>query len=157
MPFNLSIKKKGEKRMQQMIQAIFGGGSTVLSLYIIASVIELITIYLSSLKNHSWRSIHLRDRFLLKGLTFLTISTANVIDRLAFLMNLYIPLNVAFWWTIMMTLYEVRSILENLSILGVKIGFLSKYLKVLQDPFYDERNDVTSGKQPLNKKKKRDE
>ncbi|MGX7417666.1 phage holin family protein [Carnobacterium gallinarum] len=114
-----------------IFHTIFGGGSTVLSLYMTALIIDVITGYMKSLKSHDWRSSISIEGLLMKFATFFTIIAADIIDQLAPLMNITIPINVAFWWTIMITLYELGSILENISQMGVNIGFLKNYLGVL--------------------------
>ncbi|MGY3779132.1 phage holin family protein [Isobaculum melis] len=116
-----------------MILYLFGGGTVVMSLYLTALVIDLMTGYVKALKEHNWHSSLNIEGLLIKFVTFFTIIAADVIDRLAPLIHVSIPLNIAFWWTIILTLYELGSILENVGQMGINIGFLSKYLGVLQD------------------------
>lgn len=119
--------------INHLLESLFGGGSPVLSLYMSALAIDLITGYLKALKQHNWRSAINVEGLLIKFVTFFTIISAGIIDDLAPLMNISIPINIAFWWTIIITLYELGSILENISEMGVNVGFLKKYLGILQD------------------------
>lgn len=121
--------------------ALFGGGATVLSLYLTVLLIDIITGYLKALKQHNWRSALNIEGLLIKFVTFFTIISADVIDGLAPLVNVSIPINIAFWWTIILTIYELGSILENVGQLGINIGFLSKYLGVLQDQVEIKKDD----------------
>lgn len=127
--------------VKEILLYLFGGGTVVISLYLTALVVDLITGYAKALKEHNWHSSLNIEGLLIKFVTFFTIIAADVIDRLAPLINVTIPLNIAFWWTIILTIYELGSILENVGQMGINIGFLSKYLGILQDQVETKKDD----------------
>ncbi|MDT2011114.1 phage holin family protein [Carnobacterium divergens] len=112
-----------------------------MSLYLTALLLDLVTGYIKALKDHNWRSALNIEGLLIKFVTFFTIVAAGIIDDLAPLMSISIPINIAFWWTIILTIYELGSILENMDEMGVNIGFLKKYLGILQDTIENKEDE----------------
>lgn len=127
--------------INHILEFIFKGGSPVMSLYLTALLLDLITGYIKALKDHNWRSALNIEGLLIKFVTFFTIVAAGIIDDLAPLMSISIPINIAFWWTIILTIYELGSILENMGEMGVNIGFLKKYLGILQDTIENKEDE----------------
>ncbi|WP_413488075.1 phage holin family protein [Carnobacterium divergens] len=127
--------------INHLLEFIFKGGSPVMSLYLTALLLDLITGYIKALKDHNWRSALNIEGLLIKFVTFFTIVAAGIIDDLAPLMSISIPINIAFWWTIILTIYELGSILENMGEMGVNIGFLKKYLGILQDTIENKEDE----------------
>ena len=127
--------------INHLLEFIFKGGSPVMSLYLTALLLDLITGYIKALKDHNWRSALNIEGLLIKFVTFFTIIAAGIIDDLAPLMSISIPINIAFWWTIILTIYELGSILENMGEMGVNIGFLKKYLGILQDTIENKEDE----------------
>ncbi|MFS7199275.1 phage holin family protein [Carnobacterium divergens] len=127
--------------INHILEFIFKGGSPVMSLYLTALLLDLVTGYIKALKDHNWRSALNIEGLLIKFVTFFTIVAAGIIDDLAPLMSISIPINIAFWWTIILTIYELGSILENMGEMGVNIGFLKKYLGILQDTIENKEDE----------------
>ncbi|WP_311907605.1 phage holin family protein [Carnobacterium divergens] len=127
--------------INHILEFIFKGGSPVMSLYLTALLLDLVTGYIKALKDHNWRSALNIEGLLIKFVTFFTIVAAGIIDDLAPLMSISIPINIAFWWTIILTIYELGSILENMDEMGVNIGFLKKYLGILQDTIENKEDE----------------
>ncbi|MCO6017487.1 holin [Carnobacterium divergens] len=127
--------------INHLLEFIFKGGSPVMSLYLTALLLDLVTGYIKALKDHNWRSALNIEGLLIKFVTFFTIIAAGIIDDLAPLMSISIPINIAFWWTIILTIYELGSILENMGEMGVNIGFLKKYLGILQDTIENKEDE----------------
>ncbi|WP_413524209.1 phage holin family protein [Carnobacterium divergens] len=127
--------------INHILEFIFKGGSPVMSLYLTALLLDLVTGYIKALKDHNWRSALNIEGLLIKFVTFFTIIAAGIIDDLAPLMSISIPINIAFWWTIILTIYELGSILENMGEMGVNIGFLKKYLGILQDTIENKEDE----------------
>ncbi|WP_311907686.1 phage holin family protein [Carnobacterium divergens] len=127
--------------INHILEFIFKGGSPVMSLYLTALLLDLVTGYIKALKDHNWRSSLNLEGLLIKFATFFTIIAAGIIDDLAPLMSISIPINIAFWWTIILTIYELGSILENMGEMGVNIGFLKKYLGILQDTIENKEDE----------------
>lgn len=67
-----------------------------------------------------------------KFIAFSTIICAAALDKLAPVVGIDLPINVALIWTAFLILYEIGSILENAQAFGLKIAWLQKWLRVFE-------------------------
>lgn len=122
-------------------QQLFGGGISIISFYLILVLLDLVTGYLGALKYHCWQSAMNFEGLLTKFAALLTIIAAAALDQIAPLLEVQLPVNIALIWTGLLCVYECGSILENASLLGVKIHWLMQWLAV-----FEERLDQEEGK-----------
>lgn len=119
---------------------LFGGSIPLLGLYSLVMGIDILTGYLYALKEHNWRSALNIQGLAVKFISYTAVISASVLDNLAILIGFVLPINIAFWACVFLILYEMGSILENLSILGIEVGFIRKYLGIVQDLTEKETN-----------------
>lgn len=112
---------------------LFGKGIDVMDIYFTLVIFDLIIGYLKALKTHRWKSALCLEGLLKKFVSFATIVSAASLDKLAPIIDIELPINIALAWTILLITYEIGSILENTYQLGLKIGFLQKWLAVFDD------------------------
>ena len=138
------LKKRG-KCMQNIwnvvMNFLFGGSVTLLGLYSLVVGIDIITGYMKGLSEHNWRSALNIQGLAVKFVSYMAVISAAVIDQLAVLIGVALPVNVAFWACFFLIMYEIGSILENLGQLGVNVGFVKKYLGVLRDSTEIKQDD----------------
>lgn len=67
-----------------------------------------------------------------KFITFSTIICAAALDKIAPVVGIKLPINVALIWTVLLIVYEIGSILENAHDFGLKITWLQKWLRVFE-------------------------
>lgn len=121
---------------------IFGGGLSIITIYLTMVLLDIVTGYASALKYHSWQSsLNLEGLFTKFG-ALMTIVAAAGLDKLAPVLGVQLPVNVALIWTGLLCVYEFGSILENASLLGVKIDWLMKWLAVFEEKL-DSKEDET--------------
>lgn len=112
---------------------IFGGGLTIMSIYLTMVMLDIVTGYASALKYHSWQSgINFEGLFTKFG-ALMTIVAAAALDKVAPVLGIQLPVNIALIWTGLLCAYEFGSVLENASLLGVKIDWLMKWLAVFEE------------------------
>ena len=117
---------------------LFGGSLDVIDVYLTFVVIDLIVGYFKALKSHSWMSAVNLEGLFTKFITFATIFAAASLDKLAPIIGISLPINIALVWTILLIFYEISSILENAYESGVKVGFLQKWLAVFKESVHKE-------------------
>ena len=114
------------------VHYLFGGSVPLMGVFLTMVGLDLFTGYAQALKNHSWvSSINLYGLFT-KFITFSTIICAAALDKLAPVVGIVLPINVALIWTALLILYEIGSILENAHAFGLKITWLQKWLRVFE-------------------------
>ncbi|MBC1974569.1 phage holin family protein [Listeria booriae] len=123
------------------ISFLFGGGMTVLDWYLIVVGLDIITGYMKGLKSHQWNSAFNLKGLLKKFGSFATIIVAAMIDDIAPAIGMSLPVSVAFYWTVLLIIYEGLSILENYKELGGKgFNFLAKYLEVFENKVDEDKD-----------------
>lgn len=116
-----------------LISYLFGGSLPIMSVYLLLMGLDLVTGYTTALRTHRWVSaVNLYGLFT-KFIAFSTIICAASLDKIAPLVGIDLPINVALFWTVLLIIYEISSILENAQAVGLKIGWLQKWLKVFED------------------------
>lgn len=126
---------------------LFGGSVPVMGIYLTMVGLDIATGYFKALKSHSWMSaINLYGLFT-KFLAFATIIVAAALDKIAPVVGVTLPINVALIWTVLLCLYEMGSILENAHEFGLKIVWLQRWLKVFEDVAEEKAPDKTDENQ----------
>lgn len=114
------------------IDFLFGGSVPIMSIFLTMTGLDLLTGYGKALKSHTWvSSINLYGLFT-KFITFSTIICAAALDKIAPIVGIKLPINVALFWTVLLIIYEIGSILENAHDFGLKITWLQKWLGVFE-------------------------
>ena len=98
------------------VHYLFGGSFPIMGVFLTMVGLDLFTGYAKALKSH----------------TFSTIICAAALDKLAPVVGIALPINVALIWTTLLILYEIGSILENAHAFGLKIAWLQKWLRVFE-------------------------
>lgn len=112
---------------------LFGGSVPIMGVYLTVVGLDILTGYMKALKTHSWSSaINLYGLFT-KFIAFATIVCAASLDKIAPVVGITLPINVALVWTVLLIVYEIGSILENAHDFGLKIVWLQKWLQVFED------------------------
>lgn len=125
---NLFATSTGET----FINYLFGGSLPIMGVFLTMTGLDLLTGYGKALKSHTWvSSINLYGLFT-KFITFSTIICAAALDKLAPIVGITLPINVALIWTVLLIVYEIGSILENAHDFGLKITWLQKWLRVFE-------------------------
>ncbi|MGX7420066.1 phage holin family protein [Carnobacterium gallinarum] len=112
---------------------LFGGSLPIMGVYLLAVFIDLMTGYVVALKSHNWHSAINLWGILTKLTTIFAIIAAAILDNIGPFFGIVIPINIALWATGFLTLYEISSILENFAGLGIKLGFIKKYLGIFNE------------------------
>ena len=114
------------------INYLFGGSLPIMGVFLTMTGLDLLTGYGKALKSHTWvSSINLYGLFT-KFITFSTIICAAALDKIAPIVGITLPINVALIWTVLLIVYEIGSILENAHDFGLKITWLQKWLRVFE-------------------------
>ncbi|MFR3686597.1 MAG: phage holin family protein [Enterococcus sp.] len=114
------------------VHYLFGGSVPIMGVFLTMVGLDLFTGYTKALNSHTWvSSINLNGLFT-KFITFSTIICAAALDKLAPIVGIALPINVALIWTALLILYEIGSILENAHAFGLKIAWLQKWLRVFE-------------------------
>lgn len=117
---------------ETFINYLFGGSLPIMGVFLTMTGLDLLTGYGKALKSHTWvSSINLYGLFT-KFITFSTIICAAALDKLAPIVGITLPINVALIWTVLLIVYEIGSILENAHDFGLKITWLQKWLRVFE-------------------------
>lgn len=115
-----------------LIDYLFGGSVPIMGVFLTMTGLDLFTGYFKALKNHTWvSSINLYGLFT-KFITFSTIICAAALDKIAPVVGITLPINVALIWTTLLIVYEMGSILENAHEFGLKITWLQKWLRIFE-------------------------
>lgn len=118
--------------IEALIESLFGGSVPIMGIFLTMVGLDLFTGYGKALKSHTWvSSINLYGLFT-KFITFSTIICAAALDKIAPVVGIKLPINVALIWTVLLIVYEIGSILENAHDFGLKITWLQKWLRVFE-------------------------
>lgn len=117
---------------------LFGGSVPIMGVYLTMVGLDIVTGYCKALKTHSWASALNLFGLLTKFLAFATIIVAAALDKIAPIVGITLPINVALVWTVLLCLYEMGSILENAHGFGLKIVWLQRWLQVFEDATEDK-------------------
>lgn len=117
----------------EVMNYFFGGGVPVIGIYLAFVGLDILTGYIKALKDHSWMSSVNLYGLLTKFVAFITIIMAAGLDKIAPILGVQLPINVALIWTILLCLYEAGSILENAHAVGLKTHWLLKWLHVFEE------------------------
>lgn len=117
---------------------LFGGSVPIMGVYLLMVGIDILTGYVKALKSHSWESALNLYGLFTKFIAFATIICAAALDKIAPVVGITLPINVALIWTALLILYEIGSILENAHDFGIKIVWLQKWLRVFEDKVEDQ-------------------
>lgn len=118
--------------IEALIESLFGGSVPIMGVFLTMVGLDLFTGYGKALKSHTWvSSINLYGLFT-KFITFSTIICAAALDKIAPVVGIKLPINVALIWTVLLIVYEIGSILENAHDFGLKITWLQKWLRVFE-------------------------
>lgn len=112
---------------------LFGGSIPIMGVYLTIVGIDIVTGYAKALKSHSWKSAINLYGLLTKFLAFATIVCAASLDKIAPVVGITLPINVALIWTVLLILYEIGSILENAHDFGIKVSWLQRWLDVFEE------------------------
>lgn len=117
----------------EVLDHLLGGGLTIISIYLTLVLLDILTGYIKALKKHNWISSINFEGLLGKFAAFTTIIAAAAVDKVAPFLSVQLPVNVALIWTGLLCVYELGSILENASLMGVKVNWLMKWLHVFEE------------------------
>lgn len=112
---------------------LFGGSVPIMGVYLIVVGLDILTGYIKALKSHSWKSAINLVGLLTKFIAFGTIICAAALDKVAPVLGVTLPINVALIWTVLLIVYEIGSILENAHDFGLKVAWLQRWLQVFED------------------------
>ncbi len=112
---------------------LFGGSVPIMGLYLTVVGLDILTGYIKALKSHSWKSAINLVGLLTKFIAFGTIICAAALDKVAPVLGVTLPINVALIWTVLLIVYEIGSILENAHDFGLKVAWLQRWLQVFED------------------------
>lgn len=118
--------------IESLIHSLLGGSVPLMGVFLTMVGLDLFTGYIKALRSHTWvSSINLFGLFT-KFITFSTIICAAALDKVAPIVGITLPINVALFWTVLLIVYEIGSILENAHEFGLKITWLQKWLRVFE-------------------------
>ena len=120
-----------------LLDYLFGGSVPIIGIFLSMTGLDLLTGYGKALKSHTWASsINLYGLFT-KFITFSTIICAAALDKIAPIVGITLPVNVA------LIIYEIGSILENAHDFGLKITWLQKWLQIFESKVddYPDKDD----------------
>lgn len=112
---------------------LFGGSVPIMGVYLIVVGLDILTGYIKALKSHSWKSAINLVGLLTKFIAFGTIICAAALDKVAPVLGVTLPINVALIWTVLLIVYEIGSILENAHDFGLKVAWLQRWLQMFED------------------------
>ncbi|GEB28423.1 Phage-related holin (Lysis protein) [Enterococcus casseliflavus] len=124
---------------------LFGGSLDVIDVYLTLVVIDLILGYFKALKTHSWMSALNLEGLFSKFIALATIFAAASLDKVAPIVGISLPINIALVWTVLLIIYEISSVLENAYESGIKVGFLQKWLAVFKENVHKESTPADYG------------
>lgn len=129
---------------------LFGGSVPIMGVYLTTVGIDILTGYAKALKAHSWKSAINLYGLLTKFLAFATIICAASLDKVAPVVGITLPINVALIWTVLLILYEIGSILENAHDFGLKVSWLQRWLDVFEEKAEEQAPKVDKDDQENN-------
>lgn len=133
--------------LHEVLNHLLGGGLTIITIYLTLVLLDILTGYIKALKKHNWLSSINLEGLLTKFVAFTTIIAAAAVDKVAPFLSVQLPVNVALIWTGLLCVYELGSILENASLMGVKVNWLMKWLHVFEEQVTEEKKvGKTNGK-----------
>lgn len=118
--------------VETLIAYLFGGSVPLIGVFLTMTGLDLFTGYAKALKSHTWVSSINLYRLFTKFITFSTIICAAALDKIAPVIGITLPINVALIWTGLLIVYEIGSVLENSHDFGLKITWLQKWLRVFE-------------------------
>ncbi|MFR0815827.1 MAG: phage holin family protein [Enterococcus casseliflavus] len=80
-----------------------------------------------------------------KFIALATIFAAASLDKVAPVVGISLPINIALVWTVLLIIYEISSVLENAYESGIKVGFLQKWLAVFKENVHQESTPAVYG------------
>lgn len=122
---------------------LFGGGLTILTIYLTLVLLDLATGYIQAVRSHSWQSSVNFEGLFTKFGALMTIVAAAALDKVGPVLGIQLPVHIALIWTGLLCVYEFGSILENASRLGVKIDWLMQWLAVFEEQVTGDVSAVT--------------
>lgn len=125
--------------LNEVLDHLFGSGLTIISIYLTLVLLDILTGYIKTLRNHNWLSSINLEGLLTKFVAFTTIIAAAAVDKVAPFLSVTLPVEVALIWTGLLCVYELGSILENASLMGVKVTWLMKWLAVFEEKATEEK------------------
>lgn len=125
--------------LHEVLNHLLGGGLTIISIYLTLVLLDILTGYVKALKKHNWLSSINLEGLLTKFVAFTTIIAAAAVDKVAPFLSVTLPVEVALIWTGLLCVYELGSILENASLMGVKVNWLMKWLQVFEEQVTEEK------------------
>lgn len=125
--------------LHEVLNHLLGGGLTIITIYLTLVLLDILTGYIKALKKHNWLSSINLEGLLTKFVAFTTIIAAAAVDKVAPFLSVQLPVNVALIWTGLLCVYELGSILENASLMGVKVNWLMKWLQVFEEQVTEEK------------------
>lgn len=114
--------------LEALIHSLFGGGVSIIGVFLTMVGLDLFTGNGKALRSHTWVSSINLYGLSTKFITFSTIICAAALDKIAPVVGIKLPTNVALFWTVLLIIYEIGSILENAHDFGQKITWLQKWL-----------------------------
>ncbi|WP_270996963.1 phage holin family protein [Listeria seeligeri] len=113
---------------------LFGGGAALIRLLIFTIVLDVATGLMKSFSKKT--KMNFKSRTNLVGLMkkfgmICAVMISAVVDQLA--VHFGTPLNITFWFTLALIINEALSVCENLTVLGVDLGPVSRALEVFKE------------------------
>ncbi|MHC5407348.1 phage holin family protein [Listeria seeligeri] len=118
---------------------LFGSGAVLIHLLILTIVLDIATGLMKSFSKKI--KMNFKSRTNLVGLMkkfgmICAVIVSAVVDQIS--VHIGTPLNITFWFTLALTINEALSVCENLTVLGIDLGPVSKVLEVFKEKEHAE-------------------